>query len=191
MRVIMLSPPGAGKGTQAKKLSAATGVRHISSGEVLRAEIERGSDLGRKLSRYTSCGDLVPDELIFDILTPAVVDAVAQTGGYLLDGFPRTMPQALRAAELGVELGIRGDAAVYLVAAEEVLMQRLLHRAEREGRADDTSEVIKHRLAVFATQTQPLVEYYRSRGILREINADRPEDEVQHDLRAQLGVETT
>ncbi len=188
MRLILLSPPGAGKGTHASLLSAETGVRHVSSGDVLRAEVSRGTPLGRRLEQYTSRGDLVPDELIFEILLPVVVEAARSTGGFLLDGFPRTVPQAKRAAQLGVELELVADAAVHLHAPRDVLVARLLERAEREGRVDDTTEVIEHRLSVFDALTHPLVEYYRDRGILVEVDADRPVDEVQHDLRARLGI---
>jgi adenylate kinase len=189
VRLILLSPPGAGKGTHAAMLSAATGVRHVSSGDVLRAEVSRGTELGRRLERYTSRGDLVPDDLIFEILLPVVVDAARSTGGFLLDGFPRTVPQAKRAAQLGVELELVADAAVFLTAPREELVSRLLSRAEREGRADDTTEVIEHRLSVFESSTRPLVAYYRDRGILLEVDADRPMDVVQHDLRVRLGID--
>jgi adenylate kinase len=188
MRLIMLSPPGAGKGTHSKQLSLATGIAHISSGDLLRAEIDRGTELGLRLSEYTARGDLVPDDLIFDILTPVVVEASRDTGGYVLDGFPRTMPQALRAAQIGIEFDLVSDAAVYLTAPDEVLIERLRDRAQREGRADDTPEVIRHRLAVFAAETQPLVDYYRRRGILIELDTDRPQADVQADLRAQLAA---
>ena len=188
MRLILLSPPGAGKGTHAALLSEATGVRHISSGDVLRAEVARGTELGRQLEHYTSRGDLVPDDLIFEILLPVVVEASRSTGGFLLDGFPRTVPQAERAAQLGVELELVADAAVHLSAPREVLVSRLLARAEREGRTDDTAEVIEHRLSVYDSLTEPLVGYYRDRGILLEVDADRPTDEVQHDLRVRLGI---
>ena len=188
MRLILLSPPGAGKGTHATLLSEATGVRHVSSGDVLRAEVARGTDLGRQLETYTSRGDLVPDDLIFEILLPVVVEAARSTGGFLLDGFPRTVPQAKRAAELGVELELVADAAVHLTAPREVLVARLLARAEREGRSDDTTEVIEHRLSVYEELTQPLVAYYRERGILVEVDADRPVESVQADLRERLGV---
>lgn len=186
MRLIMVSPPGAGKGTHARRLSQATGIAHISSGALLRAEIARGSDLGKRFAVYTSRGDLVPDDLIFDLLTPIVVASDRDTGGYLLDGFPRTLPQAVRAARIGVELDVAGDAAIYLTAPEHVLVERLLTRARREHRADDAAEVIRHRLAVFAAQTRPLVDYYRDRGILLELDADRPEDQVQAELREKL-----
>jgi adenylate kinase len=188
MRLIMLSPPGAGKGTHSKQLSLATGIAHISSGDLLRAEIDRRTELGARLSEYTARGDLVPDDLIFDILIPMVVEASRDTGGYVLDGFPRTMPQALRAAQIGIEFDLVSDAAVYLTAPDEVLIERLRERAQREGRADDTPEVIRHRLAVFAAETQPLVDYYRRRGILIELGTDRPQADVQADLRAQLAA---
>jgi adenylate kinase len=188
MRLIMLSPPGAGKGTHSKQLSQATGIAHISSGDLLRAEIASATDLGLRLSEYTTRGDLVPDDLIFDILIPAVVEASRDTGGYLLDGFPRTMPQALRAAQIGIELDLVSDAAIYLTAPDEVLIERLRDRAQRDGRTDDKPEVIQHRLAVFAAQTQPLVDYYRGRGILLELDTDRPQDDVQADLRARLAA---
>jgi len=182
VRVIMLSPPGAGKGTHSKWLTLHTGAAHISAGDLLRAEVARGSDLGRQVAAYTDRGDLVPDELIFRILAPAVVAAARSTGGYVLDGFPRTMPQALRAAQFGADLALTSNAVIYLTAPEEELVSRLLDRAQRDGRADDTLAVIRHRLAVFASETAPLVDYYRSRGILLELSTDRAEADVQADL---------
>ena len=188
MRVVMLSPPGAGKGTHSRWLERQTGATHISSGELLRAEVARGSGLGRKVAEYTDRGDLVPDELIFDVLIPAVVAAARETGGYVLDGFPRTMPQALRAAQIAIELGISSDAVIYLTAPEEELVARLLDRAEIDGRPDDTLEVIRHRLAVYARETAPLVDYYRGRGLLLEVSTDRPEEDVRADLRDGLAA---
>jgi adenylate kinase len=182
VRVIMLSPPGAGKGTHGKWLTLHTGAAHISTGDLLRAEVERGSDLGRRVAAYTARGDLVPDDLIFSIMAPAVIAAARNTGGYVLDGFPRTMPQALRAAKLGAQLGLTADAVVYLTAPEEELVNRLLDRAGRDGRSDDKLAVIRHRLAIFARETAPLVDYYRGRGILLEVSTDRPEEDVQADL---------
>jgi adenylate kinase len=186
VRVIMLSPPGAGKGTHSRWLTRQTGAAHISAGDLLRAEIAQESDLGRQVASYTQRGDLVPDELIFRILAPVVVAAARDTGGYVLDGFPRTMPQALRAAQFGADLALTSNAVIYLTAPEEELVSRLLDRSRREGRADDTLGVIRHRLAVFARETAPLVEYYRSRGILLELSTDRPEAEVQAELQDRL-----
>jgi adenylate kinase len=182
VRVVMLSPPGAGKGTHGRWLTQQTGAAHISSGDLLRAEVARESGLGRQVAVYAARGDLVPDELIFSILIPAVLAAARDTGGYVLDGFPRTMPQALRAAQLGVELDLTSDAVIYLTAPEEKLVTRLLDRAQRDGRVDDTLGVIRHRLAVFTRETAPLVDYYRGRGILLELSTDRPEADVRADL---------
>jgi len=186
VRVIMLSPPGAGKGTHSRWLTRQTGAAHISAGDLLRAEVARGSELGRQVAAYTESGDLVPDDLIFRILAPVVVAAARDTGGYVLDGFPRTMPQALRAAQFGADLALTSNAVIYLTAPEEELVSRLLDRAGRDGRADDTLGVIRHRLAVFTRETAPLVDYYRGRGILLELSTDRPEEVVQADLLHQL-----
>ncbi len=190
VRVVMLSPPGAGKGTHGRWLAQQTGAAHISSGDLLRAEVAGGSGLGRQIAAYTARGDLVPDDLIFSILIPAVVAAARHTGGYVLDGFPRTMPQALRAAQFGVELDLTADAVIYLTAPEEELVTRLLDRAQRDGRVDDTLGVIRHRLAVFTRETAPLVDYYRGRGILLELSTDRPEGDVRADLRDWLEART-
>ncbi len=183
VRVIMLAPPGAGKGTHGQWLTQQTGATHISSGDLLREEVASGSNLGRQLAEYTARGDLVPDDLIFKILMPAVIAAARENGGYVLDGFPRTMPQALRAAKLGAELGLTSNAVIYLTAPEEELVTRVLERAQRDGRDDDTLDVIRHRLAVYTQETAPLVDYYRGRGILLELSTNRPEAEVRADLR--------
>jgi len=167
-------------------LTAETGIAHISSGDLLRAEIAQGTELGHRLAEYTRRGDLVPDDLVFDLLTPVVVEAARHTGGYLLDGFPRTMPQALRAAEIGVDLDISTDVVVYLTAPETVLVERLIGRARQQGRADDSPDVIRHRLAVFAAETAPVVDYYRSRGVLMVVDADRPVEVIRADLEEQL-----
>lgn len=185
----MLAPPGARKGTQSKRLSQATGIAHIASGDLLRAEIAKGSEVGRAAAPDSARGDLVPDDVLFDVLVPVVLAADRTTGGYLPDGFPRTMAQALRAAEVGIEYGVSSDAVVYLTAPDEVLIERPPSRAQREGRADDNAEVIRHRLDAFQSQTQPLVDQYRERGPLIEVDAARPEDDVQADLRSRLSAE--
>jgi adenylate kinase len=186
MRLVLLSPPGAGKGTLSAWLTEETGVAHISSGDLLRAEIARGSDLGRRLAEYTGRGALVPDEVIFDLLVPVVVAAARDTGGYLLDGFPRTLPQALRAEQIGREEDLTADAVVYLTAPEEVLVARLVARAAEQGRTDDDPAVIAHRLAVYAEATAPLIDHYRDCGLLIEVDADRPVADIRTDLRHRL-----
>jgi adenylate kinase len=122
---------------------------------------------------------------VLDVLTPAVVEAAAH-GGYILDGFPRTLPQATAAAELAARLGVTLNAAVYLHAPEAVLTRRLLDRARQGGRSDDRAEVIRHRLEVFAETTGPLVPYYEERGILVAVDADQPPESVFADIQAGL-----
>ena len=185
MRLLLLAPPGAGKGTQGERLADRLGVQHVSAGELLRAEARAGTPVGRDIAAYLERGDLVPDANVFDVLTPVVVAAVAD-GGFILDGFPRTLPQATAAAALGARLGLTLDAAVHLYAPEAVLVQRLLGRAGQGGRSDDTSAVIRHRLEVFTTTTSPLIDYYRDRGILLAVDADRPPQAVTAEILARL-----
>ena len=160
-------------------------MQHISAGELLRAQARAGAGLGREIAAYQQRGDLVPDAIVFDVLTPVVVAAVAR-GGYILDGFPRTLPQATATAALGARLGLTLHAVVYLYAPEAVLVQRLLGRAAKDGRSDDTAAVIQHRLHVFTTTTSPLIAYYRDRGILIEVDADQPPEAVTSDILTRL-----
>jgi adenylate kinase len=187
VRLLLLAPPGAGKGTQGERLAAWSGARHIAAGDLLRAEAGAGSLLGREIAAYQARGDLVPDRIVLDVLTPAVVEAAAR-GGYVLDGFPRTLPQATAAAELAARLGVELQAAVYLHAPEAVLTRRLLDRAGPGGRADDRSEVIRHRLEVYAEATAPLVAYYTERGILVAVDADQSPDSVTAAIQAGLSA---
>ena len=187
MRLLLLAPPGAGKGTQGERLAARSGARHIAAGDLLRAEAGAGSLLGREIAAYQARGDLVPDRIVLDVLTPAVVEAAAR-GGYVLDGFPRTLPQATAAAELAGRLGVELQAAVYLHAPEAVLTRRLLDRAGPGGRADDRAEVIRHRLEVYAEATAPLVAYYTERAILVAVDADQSPDSVTAAIQAGLSA---
>ena len=187
MRLLLLAPPGAGKGTQGQRLATRFQVRHIAAGDLLRAEAQSGSRLGLGIAAYQARGDLVPDQIVLDLLTPVVVEAAAR-GGYILDGFPRTLPQATAAAELGARLEVTLQAVVYLHAPEEVLTRRLLGRASQSGRADDTADVIRHRLQVFAETTGPLVPYYTERGILVTVDADQTLDSVTADIVAGLSA---
>jgi len=191
VRLLLLAPPGAGKGTQGERLAAWAGVRHIAAGDLLRARASEastdGSPLGREIADCQARGDLVPDQVVLDVLTPVVVEAAAR-GGYILDGFPRTLPQATAAAGLAARLGVTLDAAIYLHAPEAVLTLRLLGRASRSGRADDNAYVIRHRLRVFAETTDPLVPYYAERGILVTVDADQPPDAVTADIKTRLST---
>jgi len=185
VRLLLLAPPGAGKGTQGERLAAWSGVRHIAAGDLLRAEAQAEGRLGREIAACQARGDLVPDQIVLDVLTPVVVEAAAR-GGYILDGFPRTLPQATAAAELAARLGVTLDAAIYLHAPETVLARRLLDRARRSGRSDDKADVIRHRLRVFAETTGLLVPYYAERGILVSVDADQPPGSVTTDIQSRL-----
>ena len=185
MRLLLIAPPGAGKGTQGERLADRYGVRHIAAGDLLRAEAQAGGPLGREIAAYQARGDLVPDQVVLDVLTPVVVEAAAR-GGYILDGFPRSLPQAIAAAELAARLGVTLQAAVYLYAPDAVLTRRMLDRASQGGRTDDTADVIRHRLELFAATTGPLIPYYKERGILVAVNADQPPDAVTADIQAGL-----
>jgi adenylate kinase len=185
VRLLLLAPPGGGKGTQGERLAAWSGARHIAAGDLLRAEARAGGVLGDEIAAYQARGDLVPDQIVLEVLTPAVTEAAAH-GGYILDGFPRTLPQAIAAADLAVGLGVTLDAAVYLYATDAILTRRLLDRASQSGRSDDKADVIRHRLQVFAETTGPLVPYYTERGILVAVDADQPPETVTVDIQARL-----
>ena len=185
MRLLLLAPPGAGKGTQGERLAAWSGAEHIAAGDLLRAEAQSGSGLAREIAGYQARGDLVPDQIVLGVLTPAIVAAAAR-GGFILDGFPRNLAQAVSAHELAARLGITLHAAIYLDAPEAVLTERLLGRASKDGRTDDTVDVIRHRLRVYAETTGALVPYYAERSILLTVNADQPPDAVTADIQAGL-----
>jgi adenylate kinase len=185
VRLLLLAPPGAGKGTQGERLAAWSGAEHIAAGDLLRAEAQTGSALGREIAACQASGDLVPDQIVLDVLIPAIT-AAADRAGFILDGFPRSLSQALAAAELATRLGLTLQAAVYLQAPESVLIQRLLNRASQDGRTDDRADVIRHRLQVYAETTGALVPYYEQRGILVSVNADQPPDAVTADIEARL-----
>lgn len=186
MQLLMVAPPGAGKGTQAERLAAAYGIEHISSGELLRREIAAGSPTGRRAAAFVDAGDLVPDELLLDVVAARVLEA-SGGAGYVLDGYPRTLSQAEAAHALASQVdGVGLQAVLHLRVGRGELRRRLLGRAHREGRADDTEATIEHRLAVFDQETEPLLGYYAARGILHDLDGERPPDEVAGDIAALL-----
>ena len=178
MRLLMVAPPGAGKGTQASRLAAHYGIAHLSSGDLFRREVAAGSPIGVEAAGYLSRGDLVPDRLVLEMLSGPIVEAAGR-GGYVLDGFPRTLAQAEEAYRVATQLsGVELQAVVHLEVPPEELMRRLLARAQAEGRVDDTEEVIRHRLDVYDRETAPMLEFYAGRGLVVDIDGDRPVDEV-------------
>jgi adenylate kinase len=177
LNLVMLGAPGAGKGTQAVRIAETHGIPHISTGEMLRGAIAAGSELGQKVKSIVESGALVPDELVIDVIR----DRLAQSdtsSGFVLDGFPRTLGQAealdLLLAELGRPLAI----VLELELAEDTAVERMLGRAAEQGRADDTPEVIRNRFEVYRRQTEPLSDYYRSKGILVAVDSTPSMDEV-------------
>jgi adenylate kinase len=172
VRLVLLGAPGSGKGTQGAVLATRFGVPHISSGDLLRAHVADGTELGHKVVEYLGRGEFVPDELVLAVVGDAVVDA-AEAGGYVLDGFPRTRAQAERAYALGGPAGAAADAVIYLAVPDPVARRRLLERID-PGRTDSDTAVIERRLRLFHDQTRPLLDYYDERGILVTVDADAP-----------------
>ena len=182
MRLLLIGAPGAGKGTQAVRLAEHFGVAHISSGDLLRQHVTDHTAFGAKGKEYVSAGDLVPDQLVLDMLRKPIVEASAK-GGYVLDGFPRTVDQAEIAYETARELGVAVQVACYLEVPREELVRRLLARGRG---ADDTQDVIEHRLEVYEAKTRPMIEYYSDREILVTVDGSLPPDDVTAALVQQL-----
>ena len=207
MRIILLGPQGAGKGTQAQRIAKETGARHISTGDIVRAEIKSGSELGRKVQDFNDRGELVPDEIIVEMAKPYLDDA----DSWILDGFPRNEAQA-RALDAALEeLGLELDAVVALEAPDEALVTRLSGRRQSQAtgniyhvefdpppedgedrgpfvqRKDDAEGAIRRRLEIYHEQTEPLKDYYAERGLLATVNAEQPIPEVTRDILGAVG----
>ena len=203
MRIVLLGPQGAGKGTQAQRISRETGAKHISTGDLVRAEIKSGSELGQTIKDYNDRGDLVPDEIIIEMMKPYLDEA----DSWILDGFPRNESQAEALDKMLTEIDAELDAAVALEAPDELLVERLSGRRTSEAtgniyhveydpppedseedpgpfvqREDDTEESIRRRLEVYHEQTEPLKGYYADRGILAQVDATQGISEVTDDI---------
>jgi adenylate kinase len=186
MRVLMVAPPGAGKGTQGALIAAHFNVPHIATGELLRDHVARQTALGRAVQAYLDRGELAPDQIVLDMVRQAMIAAKASGGGYVLDGIPRNIEQARAAYEIGLELGMTADVALHLQADDAELTRRLLARAASEHRSDDTAEVIAQRLALYHEVTFPIAAWYRDRGILVSVDAMRSAHEVGREILAAL-----
>ncbi len=176
LNILLLGPQGAGKGTQAKRISAEFDVPHVATGDMLRAEMAAGSDLGNRVKDVYDRGELVPDEVMIGLIRKRLAEEDTENG-FVLDGFPRTM---LR--EIGRTLSV----VFALQIPDEVAVERLARRAELEGRVDDTVDAIRRRLELYHRETEPLIEYYRARGRLVSIHGEGPENEVFAEIQAAL-----
>ena len=186
MRVLLIGPPGAGKGTQASRIAEHFDLARIATGDLLREEVAKGTELGKVAKEYMDQGDLVPDELVIQLTRNRMLEASEEEGGYVLDGYPRTLAQAEAAYRWAMAKGIPFDLTLYFEIEEQELLARLAGRAREEHRSDDTEETVRHRLEVFANQTYPLVDYYQRRGILVRINAVGPIDAISEQIFASL-----
>ena len=179
--LIFLGPPGSGKGTQAQILTKKLNYIHISIGDLLRENISNQTDLGKLASKYVSSGELVPDDLIIDLVNSSIVDLQGKESsskGVILDGFPRTINQAVALENKIKELNVFIKSVVYLDISDEKILSRLLNR----GRDDDEPELIKNRLDVYRNQTEPLLVFYDERKLLNSINGDQELDDVNNNI---------
>ena len=185
MRLLLIGAPGAGKGTQAVRIAENFGLTHISSGDLLREHVAQKTAIGLTAKAYMDRGDLVPDTVVLDMLRKPVISA-AEAGGYVLDGFPRTVEQAEAGYDVAKDLGVSVQVAVHIDVPREALVARIVERGLTSGRADDTEEVVTRRLDVYDEYTRPLLEYYAARERLITVNGDRPVEEVTWSVIVQL-----
>jgi adenylate kinase len=181
LQIVIMGPPGAGKGTQAKKIAESFGIPHISTGAVLRSEIEKDTPLGRTVKAVIERGDLVADDIVLELVEARLGETDCDKG-FILDGFPRTIAQA---EGLDSILSRRDDPRIEVInlsVPDNVLLARMLKR----GRADDTRETIENRILVYREQTAPLIDYYAKRGVLREIDGDQTIDAVFEEIEKAL-----
>ncbi|MBP5212414.1 MAG: adenylate kinase [Pyramidobacter sp.] len=213
MRVILVGPPGAGKGTQAEKIVAKYDVAHISTGDILRANVKAGTELGKKAKSYMDAGGLVPDDVIVGMMRGRLAEDDCKNG-FILDGFPRTVPQAEALTELLAEMGLKLDGVILLDVDDDTVVERLCGRrmckkcgrifhvtfkpsskgdlcdecgGELYQRDDDKESVIRQRLAVYHSQTAPLVDYYGKAGLLLRVPGAEAGDKVLSHIEAMLG----
>ncbi len=185
MNVLVLGPQGSGKGTQAKRISEERGVPHVSTGDMFRAAVSQQTELGRCVEPILAAGDLVPDDLTIALIRERLTQDDARSG-FVLDGFPRNLVQAAALDDMLAEIGRSLDMVLFFDLDDAVATERMLGRAADEGRADDTPDVIARRLGVYHEQTEPVIDYYRDRGALVRLAADRSIDDVSEQIRRAL-----
>jgi adenylate kinase len=185
MRLLIMGPPGAGKGTQAVHIAERLGIPHISTGDLFRANLSEGTALGLEAKKYMDAGEYVPDSVTNGMVRDRLKQRDASQG-FLLDGYPRTIAQV---AELdGMLAGAKIDKVIVLTADSDEVVGRLLNRSQKQGRSDDTEEVIRRRLEVYAEQTAPLISLYAGRGVLVEVDGIGSVDQVTSNIFAALNV---
>lgn len=183
--IIVLGPPGAGKGTQARRIAADAGIPHIATGDMLRAEMAAATDLGSRIKPMYDRGDLVPDELMVELIRRRLrLEDTAP--GFLLDGFPRTLEQAVALDRMLDEIGRSPAIVLEFQLSDSLAKERLLRRATEEGRADDVADVVRHRLSLFHAETEKVIEHYRAKGILVGVHAGRSINEVFAEIQRAL-----
>ncbi len=194
LNLVLFGAPGSGKGTQSAKLIDQYGLYHISTGELLRDQIARGTELGKIADSYISRGQLIPDDLMIQILEEVLDSHASEKNGVVFDGYPRTIPQAKALREMLQRRGTDLHAVIGLEVPEEELIERMLKRGRDTGRADDNLETIKNRLDVYHHQTCPLREYYQKEGKYIGVNGhgivDEIFDEIAHGIERATGVES-
>jgi adenylate kinase len=184
-RLLLLGAPGAGKGTQAERLERTLGIPHISTGDMLRAAVAAGTEVGKRAQAAMDRGELVSDEIVIGVAEERLSQDDAR-GGFVLDGFPRTDAQARALDAMLERMGVPLERCVALDVDTDELVRRLLKRAEIEGRSDDNEETIRNRMRVYRDQTAPLVAYYQERGLLREVEAEGSIDEIEKRIEEAL-----
>jgi adenylate kinase len=187
MRLLIMGPPGAGKGTQAKFIADHFGIPAISTGDIFRANVSQGTPLGVEAKRFMDAGEYVPDEVTNRMVRNRIDESDAEHG-FLLDGYPRTLAQVEELDGMIEFTGHQLDAVVVLTVDSEEIVQRLLQRAQTEGRADDTEDVIRRRQEVYVEQTQPLIEVYKARGLVHEVDGLGDVDDVTKRIFHALDV---
>ena len=185
MNILLLGPQGSGKGTQAVRIAADYGLAHIATGDILRAAAAAGTPLGQVAKPIMESGKLVPDELIVGIIRERLGDDDTQDG-FVLDGFPRNLPQASALDEMLREVGRPLDVAFELHLSDAICLERMAKRAELESRADDTPEAMKKRLELYHSETEPVIEHYRARAALVVIHGERTIDEVFAEIQTTI-----
>lgn len=190
VNLVLFGPPGSGKGTQSVRIAEKYNLVHISTGDVFRREIKAKSELGLRVQGIIERGELVSDDLLIEILE-AEMKKYPEAAGFVFDGFPRTIRQAGDLDALMTKMNEKITAVLSLVVSDEEILKRLLRRAEIEGRKDDTKEVIENRISVYNAQTQPLIDYYRNKGILADVQGIGSIDGIFNDLCSVIDAKTT